>query len=120
MPPVEARLGRPAAAGHRVRPDGFDLRWRQIGVLDTMADPQLPYFVHWQVDVAHHPSAGAGEVRIGELEIAGSPERIRRGSVSRPATRSTTWRCGGSTGVSWPGGLAAVTFATAHGAVRID
>lgn len=117
--PLESRLGRPAAAGHRVRPDGFDLRWRQIGVLDTMADPQLPYFVHWQVDLAHHPSAGAGDVRISELEIAGSPERICQW-LGEPATHplddvAVRWLDGGELA-----GLAAVSFATAHGAVRID
>jgi hypothetical protein len=30
--PVERRLGRPSVQGNRHRPDGFDLRWRQIGV----------------------------------------------------------------------------------------
>src|SRR5690242_20241935 len=37
MSAIEARLNRSAAPGHRVRPDGFDLRWSQIGVLDTTA-----------------------------------------------------------------------------------
>jgi hypothetical protein len=69
--PIEQRLARPAAAGHRVRPDGFDLRWRQIGVLDTTGDPQLPYFVNWESDEAHHPSAGASTVRLTHLQIAG-------------------------------------------------
>ena len=35
---IESRLGRPAAAGHRVRPDGTDLCWKQIGVLGTLED----------------------------------------------------------------------------------
>jgi hypothetical protein len=117
--PVESRLGRPAAEGHRVRPDGFDLRWQQIGVLDTMADPQLPYFVHWQIDVGHHPSAGAGPTRISELEIAGEPDRISRWlgePTSHPLDEVTVrW-----VPVSEQPGLSAVTFATAHGAVRID
>ena len=116
---VESRLGRPAAGGHRVRPDGFDLRWRQIGVLDTMADPQLPYFVHWEIDIAHHPSAGAGEVRISELEIAGSAERIARW-LGEPASHPLD-----DVDVDWldgpdASGLVAVTFSTPQGPVRID
>lgn len=116
---VEQRLGRAAALGHRLRPDGFDLRWRQIGVLDTMADPQLPYFVHWEVDAAHHPSAGAGPVRISELEIAGSPERIARW-LGEPASHPLD-----DVDVQWldsdeAAGLVAVTFSTPHGLVRID
>src|SRR4051795_12152960 len=38
---IEARLGRPAVSGHRRRPDGVDLTWRQIGVLDLLDDPAL-------------------------------------------------------------------------------
>ena len=40
------------------RADGFDLRWKQIGVLDLMADPQLPYFLQWEVEHDQRPGAG--------------------------------------------------------------
>ena len=40
LSPVEQELGRKAAEGHRIRPDGVDLHWRQIGVLDTIEHPQ--------------------------------------------------------------------------------
>jgi hypothetical protein len=76
---VERRLDRPAVEGNRHRPDGFDLRWKQIGVNDTMNDPQLPFFVQWLVDAEHHPStSGNGEpkARIARMEIAGDPERV--------------------------------------------
>ena len=39
---IEQRLGRPAASGHRGRPDGYDLRWRQIGINETANDPSFP------------------------------------------------------------------------------
>jgi hypothetical protein len=39
---VEARLGRQAVDGHRTKPDGHDLSWKQIGVLGTLEDKQLP------------------------------------------------------------------------------
>jgi hypothetical protein len=74
--PVERRLARQAAPGHRVRPDGFDLRWRQIGVLDTTDDPQLPYFVNWISDEQHHPSAGGSNVRLTSLQIAGDEDTV--------------------------------------------
>jgi hypothetical protein len=73
---IEQRLSRPAAPGHRVRPDGFDLRWRQIGVNDTSADPQLPYFVTWDSDEEHHPSAGGARVRLTSLQIAGDEQTV--------------------------------------------
>src|SRR6187402_3148556 len=45
---VEARLGRDSVQGNRHRPDGVELRWRQIGVKGLQSDPQLPFFIQWQ------------------------------------------------------------------------
>ena len=119
MAAVERRLGRPAAEGHRIRPDGFDLRWAQIGVRDTMADPQLPYFVNWHIDAEHHPSAGANGVRISELEIAGDAGRVSQW-LGEPQTHplddvEVRWR-----DPNEGPGLVAVTFDTANGITRID
>jgi len=121
MAPVESRLGRKAVEGHRVRPDGYDLRWQQIGVLDTMADAQLPFFVHWESDREHHPSAGGHDVRIAQLDIAGSPERVSAW-LGEPALDPLD-----EVDVSWLDehdpfgpGLVAVTLLTPRGVVRID
>jgi hypothetical protein len=74
---VEARLGREAAKGSRHRPDGTELRWRQIGVNGLIADPQLPFFVQWESPAELHPSAGAdGAFSLACLEIAGDPRRV--------------------------------------------
>ena len=74
---VEERLGRSAVAGTRHRPDGTELRWQQIGVNGTIADPQLPFFVQWDVAAELHPSAGADEgMSLACLEIAGDPQRV--------------------------------------------
>jgi hypothetical protein len=75
--PVEARLGRESVDGYRHRPDGTELKWRQVGIKGLMADPQVPYFIEWD-DMTVHPSAGAAaEVAIDHLEIAGDPSRVR-------------------------------------------
>ena len=50
--PVEERLGRPAVEGNRHRPDGVELRWRQLGIKGLMSDPQLPYYVQWEDESA--------------------------------------------------------------------
>lgn len=76
LAPVEERLGRAAVDGHRVRPDGFDLVWKQIGVMGLMNDPQLPFFVHWESDPAEHPSKGGHDVELLSLEIAGDPHFV--------------------------------------------
>lgn len=121
MAGVEARLGRPAVDGHRVRPDGFDLRWQQVGVLDTMEDSQLPFFVSWETDADQHPSAGGHAAAISGLEIAGSPQRICDW-LGEPAADPLE-----DVEVAWldeddPAGpgLVAVTFHTPRGTVRID
>jgi hypothetical protein len=77
LAPVEARLGREAAPGNRYRPDGVELKWRQIGVKGLQSDPQLPFFVQWEPGV-EHPSAGSsGDLHLHRLEIAGDPARVR-------------------------------------------
>lgn len=73
----EERLGRPAAQGSRHRPDGTELRWKQIGINGLIADPQLPFFIQWEVPSELHPSAGAtGDFSLACLEIAGDPQRV--------------------------------------------
>lgn len=77
---VEARLGRRSVPGHRVFPDGRDLRWRQIGVAGALInDPQLPFFVSYE-NPELHPSLAlqaAPDVRLVALTIAGDPQRVR-------------------------------------------
>lgn len=74
---VETRLGRSAVQGNRRRPDGFELRWKQIGVNGLINDPQLPFFVCWESDSTQHPAAGvACKVDLVRLEIAGDPHRV--------------------------------------------
>src|SRR6478609_4647309 len=69
--PVEQRLGREAVIGSRHRPDGTELRWKQIGVNGLIADPQLPFFIQWEVAPELHPSHGAdGAFSLATLEIA--------------------------------------------------
>ena len=116
---VEARLGRESVQGNRHRPDGFELRWRQIGVKGLQSDPQLPFFIQWESPAAEHPSAGAtGDVQLGALEIAGDPNRVSDwlgNSVDGPLE---------DVDVQWVAphgtpGVVAAQFLTPNGAVRI-
>ena len=114
----EARLGREGRRGHRIRPDGYELAWRQIGVLDVMEDPQLPFFVQWTTPADHHPSTGGGAVAIERVEMNGDADTISEwlgADHDLPLDEIT---------VEWveegEPGLNAVWFATAHGSVRID
>lgn len=111
---VESRLGRSSVAGHRIRPDGADLRWRQIGVLDLLDDPQLPYFIQWE-STGDHPSASGGEVRLASIEMSGDPGVLESwlGDTSDLGV-SITWVEADDRG------LIACNFLTPRGFVRID
>ncbi len=116
---IEHQLGRPSVPGNRHRPDGVELRWRQIGVMGLQADPQLPFFVEWQTPADQHPSVGgSGSVRLDTLEIAGDPERVSDwlgNCVEGPLQDvSVEW-------VAPQGepGVIAAQFATPHGQIRI-
>lgn len=120
LAPVEERLARPAAAGHRRRPDGVDLRWRQIGINDVANDPQLPFFVHWESPASEHPSAGGSAITLSQLEIAGDETAIDAylGTSARQPLDGidVQWLAPDEDGT----GVIAATFDTANGAVRID
>jgi len=129
LSPIEERLGRPAAPGHRRRPDGFDLRWRQIGLNDVAMDPQLPFFVSWDVDDEHHPSAGGSAVTLCRLEIAGDEATVDAyvGTPSRDLLDGVdvTWidavrGTDGVPGIDDDRGVVAAGFQTPGGFVRID
>ncbi|MDX6298417.1 MAG: hypothetical protein QOI51_2274 [Nocardioidaceae bacterium] len=115
---VEKRLDRKAVQGNRHRPDGVELRWKQIGLRSLQTDPQLPFFVHWEVPDELHPSRGAtGDVTLERMEIAGDPARVASW-LDTPADYSV-----GDYQVEWVEaarpGLVAATFATPDGLVRI-
>ena len=118
---LESRLGREAVNGNRHRPDGTELRWKQLGVKGLQSDPQLPFFIEWlgESGTSQHPSHGAsGEVSMAAIEIAGDPQRVSDWlgqSVEQPLEDvKVDWVAPHGT----PGILAA-QFQTANGLVRI-
>jgi hypothetical protein len=124
--PFEKRLGRPSAQGHRRRPDGVLLEWRQIGLLELIEDPQIPYLIEWGCPAGEHPSAGAdGRVAIDRLEIAGQRSAVLEwlGTPQAdplPQVHVNWLEPAGGDAAYDEAGLVAVDFATAHGTVRVD
>jgi hypothetical protein len=117
---VEASLGRSAAAGHRIRPDGVDLHWRQLGVLDTMEHPQSPFFIEWESPKEHHPAFGGERTGIKILNIEINCPTQDLGPMSEslePLTHLIQWK---NDPDADDFGVTAVTFETPHGHVRID
>jgi hypothetical protein len=67
--PIEEKFGRKAVAGHRTRPDGTDLKWKQIGVKEITDSRELPFFIEWLTE--NHPSKdGIAVARIEKIVIA--------------------------------------------------
>jgi hypothetical protein len=116
---LEKRLGREAAPGNRHRPDGTELRWRQVGINGLISDPQLPFFIQWEIPDELHPSAGAdGTYSLACLEIAGDPQRVSEW-LGQPVEAPLE-----DVKVEWVArhgtpGIIAAQFQTPHGLVRV-
>jgi len=78
--PVESRLGRDSVEGSRKRPDGSELKWKQLGVLGTIENSQLPFFIQWLT--TEHPSMdGKVVAEISKIEISGDEKPYKAGLV---------------------------------------
>jgi hypothetical protein len=115
---LEARLERKAVIGTRMFPDGRRLEWTQIGIKGLIADPQLPYFIHWVSEPSVLPSALPAEVTLIELDIAGSRDRVEQwlGCSVDEVSESVTLKFESPSG--YPG-LIAITVEGPTGRVRI-
>ncbi len=51
---IEEKFGRHAIEGHRTRPNGTDLKWKQIGVKEIITEPEFPFFIQWLTE--DHPA----------------------------------------------------------------
>lgn len=119
LAPIERKLGRDAVPGNRHRPDGVELRWRQIGIKGLIADPQLPFMISWDCDPELHPSKVADSgVRLTGLQIAGDPERVRDWLGLSPDFEPDTLQFSFTAPRGTPG-LLSVEFATPNGPVQI-
>jgi len=119
--PIEKRLGREAVDGHRTRPDGTDLRWKQLGVLDTLKDAQLPFFIQW-LTTDHPSNDGKAVARISKIEVAGTESTINKWLDAEIQNTLDGIE------ISWvdidekdsESGIVAVNFETPGGLIRLD
>ena len=66
---VEEKFGRKAADGYRTKPDGSELKWKQIGVREIAGAGELPFFIQWLTE--QHPSKDGNSVaKISKIVIA--------------------------------------------------
>jgi hypothetical protein len=66
---VEEKFGRKADDGYRTKPDGRELKWKQIGVKEISGAGELPFFIQWLTE--QHPSKDGNSVaKISKIVIA--------------------------------------------------
>lgn len=66
---IAAKFGRKPVDGHRMRPNGSDLKWKQIGVKEISEAGELPFFIQWLT--TDHPSKdGSAVSKINKIVIA--------------------------------------------------
>jgi hypothetical protein len=67
--PIAEKFGREAIEGHRTRPNGSDLKWKQIGVKEIADTREFPFFIEWLSE--DHPSQdGTPIAAIKKIVIA--------------------------------------------------
>jgi hypothetical protein len=65
----EERFGRKAIEGHRMKPNGLELKWKQIGVKEILEIREFPFFIEWLTE--EHPSNdGIANAEIKKIVIA--------------------------------------------------
>jgi hypothetical protein len=71
--PIEQKFGRDAIEGHRTRPNGSDLKWKQIGVKEIVDSRELPFFIEW-LSTDHPSQDGLPFAEIKKIVIADSSQ----------------------------------------------
>lgn len=66
---IEDKFGREAVEGHRVRPNGSNLVWKQIGVREIADTRELPFFIQW-LSPEHPSQDGVAHGEIKKIVIA--------------------------------------------------
>jgi hypothetical protein len=119
--PVESRLGRSAVDGSRKKPDGTELKWKQIGILGTLEDSQLPFFIQWLTK--NHPSSENNPLaEIKKIEISGDEATIKQWLDSEPSKAfkdvEVVWR--NPNDFDGQTGIVSVTLDTPSGDIVLD
>ena len=118
LTPIEKELGRDAVEGHRRRPDGTELSWKQIGIIELLDEPLLPFFIQW--NSLEHPSTdGKASAKISKISMSGLETKLDSllpTSVKENVRKEIQikWESGEEEGI------VAVTFETANGSIAID
>jgi hypothetical protein len=117
----EKKFGRTAIEGHRKRPNGSDLKWKQIGVKEISEFKEFPFFIEW-LSPDHPSEDGKAHAQIETIQIAS--EKKLDDSWFKPEIVSSL----DNVKINWISpsknesqcGIISVTFSTPTGQVILD
>ena len=72
---LESSYGRNAIIGQRKKPNGEELTWKQLGVIPTLEDPAVPFYVQW-ISKNHPSRDGHPNAVISTINISADKEKI--------------------------------------------
>ena len=119
--PIETKFGRDAVDGHRTRPDGSDLKWKQIGVKEITDSRELPFFIQWLTE--DHPSKDGNAVsKIEKIVIADTDQLAESWFKSEilSALENVTIDWVDPSANDGDNGIVAVHLSTPNGSVVLD
>jgi hypothetical protein len=119
--PIAAKFGREAIEGHRRRPDGIDLKWKQIGVKEIEQTPIFPFFIQWLTQ--DHPSEdGVPSARILSITLSNREQLetswFKEEILEALGEVKMLWEL--QTNKDDPQGIVSVEFQTTNGTVVVE
>jgi hypothetical protein len=119
--PIATKFGREAVDGHRTRPNGTDLKWKQIGVNEITDARELPFFIEWLT--ADHPSQDGNAVSSIEKIVIADKDQLAESWF-----KSEILSALGKVTIEWvdpsendgENGIVAVDLKTPNGLIRLD
>lgn len=119
--PIEKKFGREAIEGHRTRPNGTDLKWKQIGVREIVDAPEFPFFIEW-LSTDHPSQDGTPLAEIQGISIADEDQLVdswfKDDILASLGKVDIEWV--DSTATDGQSGIVAVRLLTPAGVVVID
>ena len=118
---ISEKFGREPIEGHRMRPDGSQLKWVQIGVKEIAQTRELPFFIQW-LSTEHPSQEGIGNAEITKIVIA-DPSELAESWFKEEILKAL-----GEVSIEWcqPSdndnqlGIVAIQLMTPHGEVLLD
>jgi len=74
---IQEKLNRSAIIATRKLPNGVELEWKQIGVLSTLEDPAIPFFIEW-ISKNHPSQTSIAVASIKTILIVGDQNKLEK------------------------------------------